>query len=513
MTHTLEDTIERLPGRYPGPGGAVAVLRDGVVVEKRAWGWADREKRVPFTEHTLFPVCSITKQFTCALLLDQVGDPAVLDAALAARLPKLPQPPAVRDLCHNQSGLRDYWALAMLCGAQVDGVFGPGDAHRLFAATQTLHFTPGTRFSYSNGNFRLISDLVEAHAGRPFAELLRSRVLDVAGMPTALLAPDTAALPGGAVGYEGSVAAGFVPAVNRIHWTGDAGLAASLEDMIAWEAFIDRTRDDANGLYHRLTVPVTFRDGAPARYGFGLNRLDFAGKTGTGHGGGLRGWRSERMYLPAERLSIVVLYNHMSDPRSAAMDLLDAATGTTRPPAPPPSLPDRSWAGTHREPETGLVVQLKPLGNGRLHVDYARTEMLDIAGPAAGNTSTTLSRSDDGLWMTRLTDNLRTRLEPLSGDAPGDVTGRFHSAELDATLVIESVGDVLYGAFEGWLGAGIMQPLLPSGPDVWRLPCPRALDFAAPGDWTLAIQRNAGGEVAAIEVGCWLARQVNFART
>ena len=129
----------------------------------------------PGPAQTLFPVCAITKQFTCALLLDQVGDPAVLDGALAARLPHVAEPPTVRDLCHNQSGLRDYWALAMLCGAPVEGVFGPADATRLFDSTRSLQFAPGTRFSYSNGNFRLISDLVEARAGRPFAELLRRR--------------------------------------------------------------------------------------------------------------------------------------------------------------------------------------------------------------------------------------------------------------------------------------------------------------------------------------------------
>jgi D-aminopeptidase len=174
-------------------------------------------------------------------------------------------------------------------------------------------------------------------------------------------------------------------------------------------------------------------------------------------------------------------------------------------------MPDTGWAGTYREPETSLVVRLKPLGNRRLHVEYARTEILDIDGQTASKGGTSLSRADDGLWMTRAVDHLHARLEKLHGASPRDITGRYHSAELDATLVIESAGGVLYGWFEGWLGAGIVQPVLPAGPDVWRLPCPRALDFAAPGDWTLSIRRN-GSDIAAIEVGCWLARQVNFTR-
>ena len=487
------------------------MLRDGAVLEQRAWGWADRERRLAFTPQTLFPVCSITKQFTCALLLDQVGDPAVLDAALAARLPLLPHPPSVRDLCHNQSGLRDYWALAMLCGAQVDGTFGPADAQRLIGGARTLQFEPGTRYSYSNGNFRLLSDLIADHAGEPFADLLQRRVLAAAGMPTAQLAPDTATLPGGAVGYEGSLEAGFVPAANRIHWTGDAGLAASLDDMIAWERFIDRTRAEPGSLYHRLTGPVTFRDGTPARYGFGLNRMDLAGSVGTGHGGGLRGWRSERFYLPQHRLSVVVLFNHMADARAAALWLLDAATGTDRPPR-APAVPDVAWGGVFREPETGLVARLSPVADGQARLDFARPERLDCEGDAAVAPGTRLIRTAAGLRMERSADNLHAVLERLSGMPQGDIEGRFHSAELDATLAIESVGGVLHGTFAGWLGRGIPQPLLPVASDLWRLPCPRALDFAPPGDWTLEVQRSAAGVVTGMQVGCWLARRVDFAR-
>ena len=476
-----------------------------------AWGWVDRDRRLPFTPQTLFPVCSITKQFTCALLLDQVGDPAVLDRALAARLPHLAQPPTVRDLCHNQSGLRDYWALAMLCGAPVEGVFGPADADA------AVRWGPVAAFHAGNPVLLFQRQFPPARrsgrgACRPTSSpnLLRHRVLDVAGMPTARIAPDTAALPG--TGYEGSVEAGFVPAVNRIHWTGDAGLIASLEDMIAWERFIDHTRDEPDSLYHRLTGPVTFRDGAPARYGFGLNRLDFDGRTGTGHGGGLRGWRSERCYLPAERLSIVVLFNHMADARPALLDLLDAATGSRRPPA-TVAPPDPSWTGTFREPETGLVVRLEPAPDGRVRLHYARNELLDPVDGGLRGAGTVLSRVGDDIWMQRATDNVRSRLEPVTGEPQRDVEGRFRSAEPESTLVIESVGGVLYGTFEGWLGQGVPQALLPAGPDLWRLPCPRALDFAPPGDWTLSIHRDDHGAVSGMEVGCWLARRMVFAKT
>src|SRR5207244_2693376 len=107
---------------------------------------------------------------------------------------------------------------------------------------------------------------------RSFAELLCNRIFDRVGMASALLAADTRALPDGTEGYEGTVASGFRTAENRIQWTGDAGIGASLDDMIAWERHIDATREDATALYPRLSAPVCFADGAPAPYGFGLGR-------------------------------------------------------------------------------------------------------------------------------------------------------------------------------------------------------------------------------------------------
>jgi D-aminopeptidase len=57
-----------------------------------------------------------------------------------------------------------------------------------------------------------------------------------------------------------------------------------------------------------------------------------------------------------------------------------------------------------------------------------------------------------------------------------------------------------------------MEQLDPAGADLWLLPCPRALDVAPPGDWTLAAQRDEAGAIAGLRVGCWLARGLDYVR-
>ena len=116
VSQGLDRALKTVAKTYAGIGGAIAVLRDGEVLARHSWGWADQERRIPFTPATLFRICSISKQFTCATLLDRFPDPSVLDGDVKARLPRLEGPaPKTVDLANNQSGLRDYWATAMLC--------------------------------------------------------------------------------------------------------------------------------------------------------------------------------------------------------------------------------------------------------------------------------------------------------------------------------------------------------------------------------------------------------------
>ena len=518
MSHSLatrlDRAVEALPRAYPGPGGAVAVLRDGETLVRHAWGWANAERRIPFTPRTLFRMCSITKQFTCGVVLDAFPDPSVLDDDVRARLPRLEQPaPGALHLCHNQSGLRDYWAVAMLHGSPVEAPFGDTEARSVIAGTRTLQFEPGTRHSYVNQNFRILADIVQERTGRVFAELLRSGIFERAGMATAFLAADTSAMPDGTQGYEGTPTGGFRAAENRILWTGDAGLGASLDDMIAWERHIDATRDDAYALYTRMSAPVSFSDGTPAVYGFGLNRGTELGRQLTAHGGALRGWRSHRMYVPSERVSIVVMFNHLSNAHDAAVDVLAAVLGEDRPP--PTGAPPPDWLGAYTEPETGLSVRIDA-ADGQVRLRYGHfPDRLDLQADgtaSSGDDGVRLRPGDGGLWMDRPHENQSSRLRPCGGAPAKDITGRFRCEELDTELAVVDAGGVLYGGFSGFLGQGRMELLGPVGADVWVLPCPRALDHTPPGDWTLAFRRDTSGVVSGVEVGCWLARRLNYER-
>jgi len=513
LSSRLDQTLEALPQRYQGPGGAVAVVRDGELSDWRVWGWANAERRIPFTRETLFRMCSITKQFTCGLVLDAFPDPSVLDDDVRSRLPHLEQtPPITRHLCHNQSGLRDYWAVAMLQGALAEQPFGNEDAFRIIRSTRTLQFTPGTRYSYANQNFVILSDILEQRTGLGFAELLRTRIFDKVGMESALLAADTRAMPDGTEGYEGTQTNGYRVAKNRILWTGDAGIAGCLDDMIAWERYIDATRDDPGALYSRLSTPVTFDDGCPAGYGFGLGRRRVMGRQITGHGGALRGWSCYRFYSPADRVSVVVAFNHMADARGAAMDLFAAAINEDQP-ARPPVGASPAWLGAYLDPETELAARVDVAPDG-LRLRFAQApEVLDYQESGAGHDNDVRLRVDGGrLSMERPYDNQTSLLDPCVAGPTTDLSGRYRCEEFDAEITVIGDTGIFYGGFSGFLGNGRMELLEPIGVDVMALPCPRALDHSAPGDWTLIARRNDKDDIVGLTVGCWLARRLPYER-
>lgn len=516
MPHSLsplDRAVAALPAVWRGPGGAVAVVKEGEVVVRHAWGYADLDRRIPMSPESLMPICSVTKQFTCGLMLDLFADPSALDGAVAEWLPLMEGPrPTAAQLAHNQSGLRDYWALTVLHGALAEGVFTAKDARELIGRTRTPHFAPGHRYSYSNGNFHILGEILAERAGRDLGELLKERILGPAGMQTAVLAPDTANRPGNVMGYEGNAATGFFPAVNRIWWAGDAGLVASLDDLIAWERFIDRTRDDTDGLYARLTRPQRYADGRPAHYGFGLARAEHDGVLTIGHGGALRGWRCHRIHVPAERLSVAVMFNHEANARAAAFSILDAARGASAPAVEQHAVSE-AFRGHFLCAETGLSVTLTPLPGGSLHLRYGTgAEILGIADEfTARSDQTVLTFDGSHLRMQRPLENLSARLQPLAA-LPEEsfagaeaIAGRYFSPELQAELEITLAGGQPFGAFSGFLGQGAVQPLFPVAPDVWLLPVRRSMDAPAPGDFTLRFKRK-GKKVVGVEAGCWLAR-------
>ena len=509
----VKAVMSELPMLRPGPGGVAAVLHNGKVVAQTAWGYADLTTRKPMAADLRMPVCSVTKQFTCGVMLEALGSPEALDPLMPSLLPNFDaELPKARDLANNQSGLRDYWSLTILQGAKAEAHFPREAAAPLIARNRSGHFAPGTSYSYSNGNFRMLADLIEAATGQDMATLYRHHIWDPAGMKTAILASDTREIVDGVVGYEGNPRTGYLPAENGIWWMGDAGMAASLDDMIAYEAWIDRTREDEAGLYNRLSQPQKFRDGAMAYYGMGLQHHMVGSHRFTGHGGALRGYRCYRMYSMSARLSVIVMLNHQSDAHGAGFALARAALSVASPVA---EGDNAGWQGQWLCPKSGLLVELTPKGKGvNLRFGTGSDHLLPKANGTLAAGSVLIERQGTSLRMRRGAENYDAILPPLgpyAGASAEEIAGRWTCDELGADMIIETQGNGLGIWFEGMLGQGRIELAYPAAQDIWLMQTRRSMDAPAPGDWTLKAERE-GGQLTGLTLGVWLARGLKYRR-
>lgn len=525
----VKETLDSVALRYRGPGGAAAVLQNGKLVGQRVWGYADINKQIPLTDETLMPICSITKQFVCALLLNiyhsSPGDVRQqMTDQLSELLPEIDKDSGltIEHLCDMQSGLRDYWAMTTLWGAKPDDKFSIEDhCPPALKKTKSFHFKPGTEYSYCNVNFHVVARAIERVTGEPLGKLLAERILAPAGMKTAALCPNTAEQPPPCVGYEGDEQHGYVPALNQMEWSGDAGLVASLTDMIAWEKYLDKEyNDNQQSWYHTICQTQTFEDGSPAPYHYGMIHDDIDGVDSYGHAGALRGYRLQRSHAPKKRLSVIVMFNHESDPCRAVDDVMRAILKKPKPQNDSSIHPSPEWFGTFLDQDTQLAITVaKSSKPGEILITYAdhlESSPLQLTDANNGKTQAMVASIDgDRLHIHRVQENRKLdarRLVPrdssLKDTTP--LNGQYKCEEVDSVFDCSGDAGMLYGSFKGYLGNGFRSPMRYLGDDVWAFTCARGLDAPAPGDWTVVFHRDQAGAVNGFTIGCWLARKLEF---
>ena len=222
------------------PGFVLLAVRNGETAFAGFGRISDTADKTPDAD-TLFRIGSISKVFCGEVLASMVLDGKVrFSDRLQDRLGydvTLPEKGghAIRliDLVTHASGLpRD---LSRPLGPDSD----PYGTHTKEAQvadlrTDPLLFAPGTAVLYSNFAFELLGAALANAGGKPYAELLRERVLDPLGMKDTVFNPrpgDEARVAQGH-NFDGSPLASVVPTPTTIECPG--GLYSSANDVARW---------------------------------------------------------------------------------------------------------------------------------------------------------------------------------------------------------------------------------------------------------------------------------------
>jgi len=310
------------------PSLAVAVAKGGKIIWEEGFGWADREGRVPATEHTTYSLASISKPITATGLMIlaergklQLDKPAndYLGNGKITGLAGDASAATVRRVANHTSGLPLHYVFYY--DGAIDRVPTMDEAIARYAI---LVYPPGSSYQYSNLGFGILDHIIERLSGQSYADYMRAEVFLPLGMTHSSIHVAPGLEPFAAVRYDNN--GKRIPFYDFDHRGGSA-VYASAHDLVRFGMFhlkdhlADQQRILADSTLDAMHVNTT---GVPgSEYGIGWAVGDDMGLKRFAHTGGMPGVNTALYLYPTEDLAVVVLSNTTSrHPFTLAMDIV-----------------------------------------------------------------------------------------------------------------------------------------------------------------------------------------------
>jgi len=307
------------------PSVSLAVVTDGQVRYRKAYGQARLEPSLEATPDMRYSIGSISKQFTAAavLLLVEQGKLS-LDDKVAKFLPRLTRANEVtiRQLLSHTSGYQDYWPQDYVMPEMLEPVTPQQILERW--ARKPLDFEPGTKWQYSNTNYVIAGLIVEQAGGMPLLDFLQQNIFTPLAM-SAVANVDKEKLAGtDASGYMRYALGPLRPAPKEGQgWLFAAGeLAMPVGELAKWDISIINRTLLKPASYDEMEREVVLTNGMGTDYGLGLRVRSELEHRALSHGGEVSGFTAHNLVFPDERVAVAVLANQ--DAVGAAQEIARA---------------------------------------------------------------------------------------------------------------------------------------------------------------------------------------------
>jgi CubicO group peptidase (beta-lactamase class C family) len=342
------------------PGATIIVVKDGQTVFRKAYGMADVARHEPLTPDTALRIGSITKQFTSTaiLMLAEEGKLS-LDDELTKFLPDYPtqgRKITIEHLLTHTSGIASFTNKPDYVANMTRDVT-VGQMIDTFK-NDPLEFDAGSRWRYNNSGYFLLGAIIEKVSGQTYASFLQQRIFTPLGMThTAYEGHDRSPVKH-ALGYSAG-ADGYRPAaqLSMTQPFAAGALVSTVDDLARWDAAVSSGKLLKAASWQRAFTPYRLTTGKSTDYGYGWQIGTLRGAQQIAHSGGINGFRSYALRLPAEHVYVAVLSNTDSgvpSPDGPAMKAAAIAIGKPFPEykavAIDPALLD-TYAGVYRSDE------------------------------------------------------------------------------------------------------------------------------------------------------------------
>ena len=330
-------------------GVSAAVARGSDVVWARAFGWADRDRRIPAGVGSIYRTGSISKTVTAVAMMRAVERGFIdLDQPLSEIFPATARfpgamagapVPTVRQFASHTSGLvrEPDWDIA------ASGPIGIWQ-ERVVESIPLSRFqnAPGVEYSYSNIGYGTLGLAVARAVGRPFMEFVEEDVFKPLGMTssTFVIGPELA--PRLTVGYVNRGDGNPDPEqptrehAGRGYKVPNGGVYSTVGDLARFMGALQGRAspailsDESVAEMSRVHTPEDPDNG----YGLGVMiRTTDDGARLIGHSGSVAGYNAYMLFEPESGLGVVLLRNYNQGEASlgaAGQELLVELLGALR---------------------------------------------------------------------------------------------------------------------------------------------------------------------------------------
>ena len=294
--------IQKKMVEYSIPSISVAVARRGEILWEEGFGWADRENRIPATEHTMYYMASANKAFTgVALMILQERKQLDLDRPINGYLgaAKLTSPAwnsaeaTVRRVANHTAGLTTVNLGRRLPIDETIQRYG------------VIFWPPGERYDYSNIGYKILDEAVARVSGASYSNFMRAEVFWPLGM--------THTSAGIGPGLEKFVAQRYIT-TRGLQPPIAGAIYSSAHDLARLGIFCLKTRlPDQKKILSDAAIdamydsPISTGD---SQYSLGWTLDDRFGYRGIEAHGGTTADQATLRLIPSEEIAVVALANN-----------------------------------------------------------------------------------------------------------------------------------------------------------------------------------------------------------
>lgn len=326
--------------RSDAPGFAIGIALEGAPAYRRGYGLATLDPARALSTSSPMRIWSITKHFTClAILLCAERGLLALDQSVRTYIQELPtwaDAISLRQLMGHISGMRCSFDLLQLTSSFINCQAPDGSLFDLLTRLEDVNAPAGNSFSYNNGGYTLLSEVIARLSGKSFAAFLKSEILGPVGMKDSFICPsDLDASPGMAQSYRKRDDQ-FVATPSRSATLGEGALVSTIDDMLRWMAHMDAPAVGTPDSWATMRTAMHLNNGASTGYGMGLMIKNYRGLATISHSGAGRCGSAQMIRLPDIGLDVVVMSNNsdISATTIAAQAIDLCVEGLAPPPAP-----------------------------------------------------------------------------------------------------------------------------------------------------------------------------------